>query len=104
MCSWSKTISPAYRPTSKLVSASNRPPEQPRRPLPPPEASTLPPERSATTLDKGHGRVEKRTLRTTSILTLQEKWCGAQQGFEVIRERTQGGKKTVDVVYGLTSL
>lgn len=41
-------------------------------------------------------------MRTTSILTLQEKWSGAQQGFEVLREGTQGGKKTVDVVYGLT--
>jgi predicted transposase YbfD/YdcC len=60
--------------------------------------------RSATTVDKGHGRVEKRTLRTTSILTVHEKWSGLKQGFERRRERTIGAKKTVEVVYGITSL
>jgi predicted transposase YbfD/YdcC len=55
-------------------------------------------------VDKGHGRVEKRTLRTTSILTVQEKWSGLQQGFELTRERTTGAKTTVEVVYGITSL
>jgi predicted transposase YbfD/YdcC len=55
-------------------------------------------------VDKGHGRLEKRTLRTTSILTVTEKWKGMKQGFEVTRERTIDGKKTVEVVYGMTSL
>jgi hypothetical protein len=55
-------------------------------------------------VDKGHGRVEKRTLRTTSILTLHQKWPGLAQGFEIRRERTERGVTTVEVVYGITSL
>ena len=58
----------------------------------------------ATTVDKGHGRREKRTLRTTEILTLHQKWPGLAQGFELVRERTEKGKTTVEVVYGITSL
>jgi predicted transposase YbfD/YdcC len=58
----------------------------------------------ATTVDKGHGRLEKRTLRTTTILTKQQDWAGLQQGFAVVRERTAKGKKTVEVVHGITSL
>ena len=55
-------------------------------------------------MDKGHGRTEKRTLRVTSILTAGPKWKGLKQGFQVTRERTLGGQKTVEVVYGITSL
>jgi predicted transposase YbfD/YdcC len=58
----------------------------------------------ATTTDKGHGRIEKRTLRTTTILTKQQDWVGLKQGFAVVRERTEKGKKTVEVVHGITSL
>jgi predicted transposase YbfD/YdcC len=58
----------------------------------------------ATTLDKGHGRIEKRTLRTTTILTKQQDWVGLKQGFELVRERTEKGKKTKEVVHGITSL
>lgn len=55
-------------------------------------------------MDKGHGRLEVRTLRTTSILTSHEKWKGLSQGFEIIRERTITGVRTVEVGYGVTSL
>lgn len=55
-------------------------------------------------MDKGHGRLERRTLRTTGILTLHGKWPGLAQGFEVTRERTEKGKTTVEVVHGITSL
>jgi predicted transposase YbfD/YdcC len=58
----------------------------------------------ATTVDKGHGRLERRTLRTTTILTLGDKWPELAQGFEITRERTEKGQKTVEVVYGITSL
>jgi predicted transposase YbfD/YdcC len=58
----------------------------------------------ATTIDKGHGRIEKRTLRTTTILTKHHDWAGLKQGFELIRERTEKGHKTVEVVRGITSL
>lgn len=55
-------------------------------------------------MDKGHGRLEVRTLRTTSIRTLQGSWKGLAQGFEITRERTIRGAKTVEVEYGVTSL
>lgn len=58
----------------------------------------------ATTIDKGHGRREKRTLRTTTILTKHQDWAGLKQGFELVRERTQKGKTTVEVVHGISSL
>ncbi|WP_162136279.1 ISAs1 family transposase, partial [Zavarzinella formosa] len=48
--------------------------------------------------------LEVRTLRTTSILTGHEQWKGLAQGFEIIRERTIKGIKTVEVGYGVTSL
>jgi predicted transposase YbfD/YdcC len=55
-------------------------------------------------VDKGHGRVEKRTVRTTSILTLHQKWPGLAQGLEITRERTVNGQTTVEVEYAMTSL
>jgi predicted transposase YbfD/YdcC len=48
--------------------------------------------------------MEKRTLQTTSVLTAGQQWRGLQQGFKVTRERTVGGKKTKEEVYGITSL
>lgn len=58
----------------------------------------------ATTVEKGHGRLEKRTLRTTTILTKAQDWKGLRQGFELVRERTVRGRTTVEVVHGITSL
>jgi hypothetical protein len=66
---------------------------------PPPPAGTV-----ARSVDKGHGRLEVRTIRTTTILTVHQQWKGLKQGFELTRERTVKGKKTVEVVYGITSL
>jgi hypothetical protein len=57
-----------------------------------------------TSVEKDHGRVERRAVRTTSILTLQQKWPGLAQGLEITRERTVKGETTVEVVYGMTSL
>lgn len=48
--------------------------------------------------------MERRTLRTTRLLTLGHLWAGLRQGFELTRERTVRGVKTVEVVYGVTSL
>ncbi len=56
------------------------------------------------TTDKAHGRTEKRTLRTTTILTKQQDWAESKQGFTLQRERTINGEKTVEVVHGITSL
>jgi predicted transposase YbfD/YdcC len=55
-------------------------------------------------VDKGHGRVEKRTIRLTTVLTKTQLFKGLKQGFELTRERTEKGKTTVEVVYGITSL
>jgi hypothetical protein len=55
-------------------------------------------------VDKGHGRLERRTLRTTTLLTLHHKWPGLAQGFEVRRERTEKGQTSVEVSYGITCL
>ena len=43
-------------------------------------------------------------MRTTTTLTLHQKWPGLAQGFELVRERTEKGKTAVEVVYGITSL
>jgi hypothetical protein len=43
-------------------------------------------------------------VRTTTILTLQQKWPGLAQGLEITRTRTVNGATTVEVVYGMTSL
>jgi predicted transposase YbfD/YdcC len=48
--------------------------------------------------------LEKRTLRVTTVLTKSSQWAGLRQGFELIRERTQKGKTTVEKAYGITSL
>jgi predicted transposase YbfD/YdcC len=48
--------------------------------------------------------LEQRSIRTTSILTLAQKWKGLAQGFELTRKRTIKGETTVEVVHGMTSL
>jgi hypothetical protein len=55
-------------------------------------------------VDKGHGRLEVRRIRTTTILTTHQDWKGLKQGFALTRERTVKGKTTVEVVDGITSL
>jgi hypothetical protein len=54
----------------------------------------------APTVAKGHGRLEKRT----TILTKHQGWAGLQQGFAIVRERTQQGRTTVEKVHGISSL
>jgi hypothetical protein len=58
----------------------------------------------ARSVDKAHGRFEIRTLRLTGTLTKHQDWAGLAQGFELVRERTEGGETTVEAVYGITSL
>ncbi|HEY7312031.1 MAG TPA: ISAs1 family transposase [Gemmataceae bacterium] len=58
----------------------------------------------AQATDKGHGRREERTLRTTTILTLHQKWPGLRQGFALTRKRTIQGETTVEVIHDITSL
>lgn len=72
----------------------------------PPNGEPVEPEagHSATTVDKGHGRQERRTLHRTTILTKTQDWAGLKQGFELTRERTIRGVTTRETVYGITSL
>jgi predicted transposase YbfD/YdcC len=58
----------------------------------------------ATTIEKGHGRIEKRTIRVTTLLTKHQDWKGLKQGFELERERTINGVTTKDTAHGITSL
>jgi len=60
----------------------------------------------ACEVDKGHGRVEKRTIEVTSSLAeyLGSDWPGSQQVFRLTRERTIKGKTETEVVFGITSL
>ena len=57
-------------------------------------------------MDKGHGRIERRTLEVTTWLTeyLEPDWPGCQEVFRLGRERRTKGKVEVEVVFGITSL
>lgn len=57
----------------------------------------------ASSVNKGHGRVEKRTIRLTNVMTSQ-KWKGLKLGFALKRERTAKGVTSTEVVHGITSL
>lgn len=60
----------------------------------------------ATTWDKGHGRLERRTITVSAALHAYLDWPYAEQVFQVERVvRSLGtGKMTREVVYGVTSL
>jgi hypothetical protein len=61
--------------------------------------------RSASSLEKGHGRVEKRRITVSSLLSSYSKWPGLSQVFRLERERTNAlGETEQEVAYGLTSL
>jgi hypothetical protein len=55
-------------------------------------------------VEKNRGRLERRTLESTSLLTAAGPWPGLKQGFRVRREVTYRGQTTVEVVHGITSL
>ena len=62
--------------------------------------------RTATTRDKGHGRLERRTLTASSLLKDYVNWPYAQQVFRIERRflRIRDGKLMEEVKYGVTSL
>ena len=61
--------------------------------------------RVATASGKGHGRVERRTITTTTWLNeYLGAWPGVAQVFRLERRRKAEGKVEVEVVYGITSL
>lgn len=58
----------------------------------------------ASSLDKGHGRVETRKLTSTTAINDYLDWPGVQQVFKVERTRTIHGQTTTEIAYGITSL
>ena len=62
--------------------------------------------RAAETVNKGHGRIEQRSLRASCGLNDYLDWPQVQQVFEVERrfEHVKEGKTTHKTVYGITSL
>lgn len=64
------------------------------------------PEGEARTVNKGHGRLESRHLRTSCELNdyLAPRWPQVAQVFQLERTVTHRGKTTQERVYGLTSL
>ena len=62
--------------------------------------------RTVQTVEKGHGREERRTLTASAELNAYLDWPTAAQVFKLERQvrRTADGKTTTEVVYGITSL
>jgi predicted transposase YbfD/YdcC len=58
------------------------------------------------TVDKGHGRLEKRTITVSGELNEYSHWPSLKQVFRIERERTElsNGKTSREVIYGVTSL
>lgn len=81
--------------------------------MPPPKRAALPPleqrqwhedAQTVTTQNKGHGRIETRTLTSTTWLNGYLDWPQVGQVFRLVRERRVKGVTTTEVIYGITSL
>lgn len=59
---------------------------------------------SASTLEKGRGRVERRTLVSTTALNGFLDWPGVQQVCQIQRERRIGGQIETETAYYVSSL
>jgi predicted transposase YbfD/YdcC len=59
---------------------------------------------TATTLDKGHGRRERRTLKATTALNEYLDWPGVAQVGQVESEVVKDGKTTHETRYFITSV
>jgi predicted transposase YbfD/YdcC len=59
---------------------------------------------TARRCNKGHGRIERRTLISTTALNDYVEWPGVAQCFKLVRERTMHGKTTTETVFGITSM
>jgi hypothetical protein len=62
--------------------------------------------RTAETVDKGHGRIERRTITVSSALKGYLHWPAVEQVFRLERQvkRVADGRVMHEVVYGVTSL
>lgn len=61
---------------------------------------------TAQTVDRGHGRIEQRTLTASAALAGVNAWPGLAQVFQLERQVTskKTGQERYEVVYGVTSL
>jgi predicted transposase YbfD/YdcC len=64
---------------------------------------------SVSTVDKGHGRIEKRTLQTSAMLNDYLEWPGLAQVYRLERQFTwlrkgQVTKRSCEIEFGITSL
>lgn len=66
----------------------------------------LGPQPKARSIDVGHGRIERRSITTSSVLAGHSDWPGLEQVFrlERTREEKKTGAREHEVVYGVTSL
>lgn len=55
-------------------------------------------------MDKGHGRIERRALTSTTVLNGYLDWPGVEQVCRIERERRTGAKVETETVLGITSL
>jgi predicted transposase YbfD/YdcC len=64
------------------------------------------PEQSCYQVNQGHGRLEVRTIRTSTQLNdyIAAKWCDVAQVFQLQRRITRQRRTTTETVYGITSL
>ena len=73
--------------------------------FPPHERRLLAAERQTdSSTNKGHGRIETRTLTSTNALVGYTDWPDMAQAFKLVRQRTIRGKMTSEVAYGITSM
>lgn len=59
---------------------------------------------TAVSTNKGHGRLETRTLTSTTALADYLDWPFVRQAFRLVRQRTVRGRTTTETVFGITSL
>lgn len=59
---------------------------------------------SFTAIDKGHGRVEERTLKVMPVPKHLKEWPGISHICQITRNRWEKGKETCETVYAITSL
>jgi predicted transposase YbfD/YdcC len=56
------------------------------------------------TFEKSRGRLERRTLTSTTVLNDYLDWPDVGQVCQIVRETTRNGQKTIDVQYALSSV
>lgn len=72
----------------------------------PPHVPGATPLRAAQTVDRGHGRLERRRLVARALVPGDSDWPGARQIFRIERRRLtqKTGEIETEVTYGITSL